>query len=697
MLLIISAFLSLSSVSFSYAEGGEPLFSADFNSDYCGFSFDAYYDSSDYTEFLYVGDGGPNGSACVKINNIKANDARFVKQVNLTAGKKYLFSADVKLESISADSSMGANLSVYSLYGSGFTYVTEPCDWKRIDQYFTVDKSGEYTLCLRLGYFSGDTAGAAYFDNVLFTEVNEFPEGASIAKINEGETSKQPEKTQTEAEYTAKTYYDMRKISVITAVCAFIIFAIWFCYVKKAERSEGFKPFDTGYSLKLNVISVFAAAFILRLILSFTYYQCDIDVNLFKYWGDIGRTKGFSNIYKSSGNCDYPPLYLYFLTAFSYLSFGNSGVFTVLVKLMPMLCDLIIGYIVYRYAKDSGKSKARCIFLASIWLFNPVVLLDSACWGQVDSILTLFAVLTLLFIEKKQYFRAGLSFGLGVILKPQMIILLPVCGAAFLYDFINDLIFRKAREGFKRLGLVITGIITGFFVPTLPFMGMGFADCKILGQTLRLPWIFSLFAGTVDHYAYATVNCYNFWFLLGKNWVKDDEIAAGLSYHTWGMLAIVFFSLVTLAVFGIMFYRNFKGKKSRSEISKDDNSRGFLYLCGAMMYLCVSCFGPRMHERYFFPAVALLLISYVIFDDGLILGEFTALSAVGFVSVHEIMLGILCGGSVKEAGGAYEAYSDLYWPRLNTYRGIVAAVMVAVSILSAALIIKSLCERKSGK
>ena len=642
------------------------VFLGDFEEGSYDFKTETYLDN--VSSFEQDIGGGVDGSSCLKIESTADNDARYVKELYLQARRSYIITGYIKAENISGDKAVGASIQVIGYNSSGSqvskevsSYIKNTGDkWREVElRIDNTSMSNDYKLVLRLGDNSGDTAGVAYFDNVSVRLTSPL---------------------------TAGTYEDMRIISVIIVLAALLIFFIAYRYSAGYQLKGGVRALDIPAGGKLNfrntVIVLFLIAFFLRIFLSVTYYQCDIDVNLFKSWGNNSLSGGFAQTYNTLGsNIDYPPLYVYCLytaaalnSAFGGLfGFGQEYFFTVLIKLPSMLSDIAIGYIIFRYAKKYLASEEFCLFLTAAWLLNPLSLLDSACWGQVDSLLTIFVLGSIIFLNKKNYLVAGIFFGLGVMLKPQMFFFLPVFGYMWLKDTVEG---KKAVEALKKFGLSVGGALIGVIVPYIPFMHMGFKEIEIFGKNINLPWIFSLFMGTADHYTYATVNCYNFWFLLGKNWVKDDKLMGGVSLFTWGMIAIVLISLVTL-------YFSLKIK----------NSEGLPYLLAAFMFAAVPCFAPRMHERYFFPAVALLLIAAVIYNSKTLLFTTAGISAAGFLSVSDIMMGLLVGGYLKTQDDS--KYGQYYWPSLEKYNGVIATLMVAVVFLI--LIYMIFASLKKGK
>ena len=71
---------------------------------------------------------------------------------------------------------------------------------------------------------------------------------------------------------------------------------------------------------------------------------------------------------------------------------GTAGIgFAYLVKLPAILADVFSAYLVYKLAKKRFSEKSA-LCLCALMALNPMSLLDSAAWGQIDSILTLLAI-----------------------------------------------------------------------------------------------------------------------------------------------------------------------------------------------------------------------------------------------------------------------------------------------------------------
>ena len=121
-------------------------------------------------------------------------------------------------------------------------------------------------------------------------------------------------------------------------------------------------------------------------------------MNCFEAWAQrMWEVKPW-NFYSDEVFCDYPPAYLLVLWLVgalrNLLGLPYDGPVTwVLIKLTPILCDMVGAYLVYRLLRRSlGENVAALLSL--LYALNPAAILNSAAWGQVDSVLTLLLLIT---------------------------------------------------------------------------------------------------------------------------------------------------------------------------------------------------------------------------------------------------------------------------------------------------------------
>ena len=396
-------------------------------------------------------------------------------------------------------------------------------------------------------------------------------------------------------------------ITVVSSIAIYLAYQLFCKYVRgqkigtpeKQGRKKGKKAavFAAGIEIEGSTaeeqkkgqtlfLVILAAGFIIRLIGAASYRGYEVDINCFLSWSDLIFQNGIGNFYGLDAFTDYPPGYMYVLYVIGGIRslFGiasSSMLSVVLTKLPAIFCDLAISYLVYKIAKKKIKETGAAI-LAGIFLITPAVILDGAVWAQVDSVFTLCIVLMCYLVTEKKLIPSYFAFAVGILIKPQSLIFTPV----LIYGIVDQIFIESYRQDEKsvfvkkfwtNLGCGILAILMiGLFM--LPF---GFMDA------------FAQYSETMGSYPYASVNAYNFWTLIGRNWSSQTEKLFGLTYQAWGM-----FSIVATVLFSAVIH--FKSKDCHSKY----------YFTAALIVTSVFTLSVRMHERYVYPALALLLLSY---------------------------------------------------------------------------------------
>ncbi len=360
---------------------------------------------------------------------------------------------------------------------------------------------------------------------------------------------------------------------------------------------------------KARIILLVVLGLTLRIILARMDYSFVTDLNTFKYWSDYLASAPFSGFYSGEFFADYPPGYLYVLWFVAKIGalLGlpvSSLDYTVLIMLPSMICDIALAVVIYLVATKRF-SCSGAFLAASAFLFNPAVLINSSVWGQVDIFYTGISVLSLYCIYKKQYVAAFLLFALNITVKPQALILSPI----YLYSIFR--ILKDRVMSFGRLMGLGLGCIALIFVVFLPFTDK-FNFMPILNQ----------YVSTLTQYPYATLNAYNFYALFGANRKLIDEIFVVMPYSFFGTLSLI---LITVTSFYVL--------------SKQKKSTNFFYT-GAFLTIMTFMFSVKMHERYIYPAIAFLLMAYLLKPNKHMLILFGGFSITLFLNCLDILLGL---------------------------------------------------------
>ena len=344
---------------------------------------------------------------------------------------------------------------------------------------------------------------------------------------------------------------------------------------------------------------------LLRVALAATTKGYAADIATFSAWA-AHAADGLTSFYSPGFFADYPPGYIYLLWLIGKLrlalgiDFGTPA-FMVLLKFPAILADCATAWLFFHLARRHWSCKASLI-LAALYAFNPAVILDSAVWGQVDSVLTLPILLGVMLLEKKPA-GSGAAFAVALLIKPQALIFAPL---PMLWFGIRCL--RRERHATADLLMFCGTAIALFCLVILPFT---------INESPA--WIISKYGSTLASYPYATLNAFNLFALTGGNLAPLGQQLLLLPYGVWGNIFIVLIVLFT----------------SMAMLRGHDPSR----LWYASLFLSASVFvlAAKMHERYLFPALALALGFHIVSRDRLALLLFAGFSTTQFLNVYQVL------------------------------------------------------------
>ncbi|MFA5374739.1 MAG: glycosyltransferase 87 family protein [Dehalococcoidia bacterium] len=315
------------------------------------------------------------------------------------------------------------------------------------------------------------------------------------------------------------------------------------------------------------VIAILAVSLIVRLLL-FHYHGYSADEGTFKAWYNTAAETGLRSFYDSTSFCDYPPFSIYIFWIFGNLAHAiGPDSLDFLIKLPQNLFDLATAYLIFCFIR-SRYSFLPALGAMALYAFNPATIFDLAVWGQFDSIYAFFMVASLYALMRSKYELSGGLFGLAILTKPQSVVLLPVLA----YVILRNGKWKRAISS----GAICIALI---FLFILPFHWSN-----------PITFLIDRYSG-YGVYPYNSVNAYNLWALLGF-WKQDTVPHLGLSYQTWGIIVFVIFAAFVMW----QLHRRYEQRAAVFAV--------FLLMFGFFMFM------TRIHERYLFPAFALLAISW---------------------------------------------------------------------------------------
>ena len=630
-----------------------------------GWIEDAYNRDEGYTVFSITDGDAEDGHRAASIRNIGQNDARFAQRVEVEPESLYRFSGYIRAKDI--EEGRGANLSIEGLYVFSESLYDTDGEWQYLEWYGeTGEDQRSVTLFARIGGYSGESTGQAWFDNLRLEKVKFIP-GNEVADLwyKEQQIAIFSDDEDTEESNASPAW--PRLILIVLAYT--LIATMTMMQIRKNEKAGRNGRFSKGMFL-----AGLGAAMAARMIISYFVTGYMVDVNCFSSWGSTMARVGPAMFYPESGFCDYPPAYTYILglnaMIVQMIPEISDGMTRVVFRFFPCACDILACAALDRFLRMEKPDISEHARRSAIMLlaFHPVTILNSAAWCQMDSVLALLILMVAVWAIEGKWQILLPCYMLAVLVKPQALML----GFLGLGALIPT--WRDQPESRKQISIGLGAALVLAFLIIVPFS---------LKQNPL--WIFTQYSNTLASYPYATVNTANFYYLFEGNWdgianpshviscVILALMSAGYGVAIWlrrraatgaadewdrswieaaisGLFAIVFagFAILhvswTVAGTGAMVFA-FVIVMSLY-LRKQDIC--FLPYMGGLLFLLLYVFGIKMHERYLFPAFFLMALAYGLMRDKRILTVMLGMTVTmflneGIVLDNSIRLGSVMG------------------------------------------------------
>ncbi|MBR2942414.1 MAG: glycosyltransferase family 39 protein, partial [Clostridia bacterium] len=543
------------------------------------------------------------GVTAALVENVAANDARFEQTVSVRPNATYKLTARVMAEGCDAEK-LGANVSFLGIYGTSETVHDTQGQWETITLYGQTGKGQkEITVCARVGGYGSEAAGKAWFTDMELTEVSDVPVGVSVLNL----ATPEPQKEQKAENGESAGLFSKDNAIPLVIGAALIYLAIAAAIVQICLRPRNGLQADGVTGAGLALLSILMLGFIVRYLLALGIEGYGVDMGCFSAWAGKMASGGPMNFYEEGYFCDYPPAYMLVLGAIGLIANAanvalGSMQMQVLLKMVPILCDIALAAVLYRVsARRMGQRAA--LGMAALMALNPAFIIGGSCWGQIDSVLAILLLVMLLCAQEGRWRIAIPVFALAVLAKPQAGLLAPLGVAALVKDVREKRSIREILYGIGGAVLVTLAVV-------IPFS---------IHQENPL-WLVDTYVKTLQSYDYATLSTGNLMFLLGGNWVAGNT--AVLGPVTYGTLGLVL--MAASFVIGIVVYMKGKGRES-------------LFLASALTMQLIFVLGSKMHERYILPALALMLVAYALTRDVRVLASAVIASAATAVNVGVVL------------------------------------------------------------
>jgi len=350
-----------------------------------------------------------------------------------------------------------------------------------------------------------------------------------------------------------------------------------------------------------------------------------IDIGDFSAWGQRLASVGPAGFYEEGYFSDYPPGYLYVLWLLGAIGGGLGAIVGqnatgALVKIPGILADIGVAWLLFEIARRWGgelidrtrlrvSSQTLGLAVATIYLFNPGTIFNSAVWGQIDSVGTLVLLATIYALARGWTEVAAVGAVVGLLVKFQFAFLVPIVLVVGLKRHLFGRSSDPAHDGRRDPLRVLTSLAAGVMSLTalmLPF-GMSIWAPAAAGVKGCLGFLPAADASTsligklceaANTYTGLSINAFNLWRNpwsgLGDTLHRGDDTVVGLVLAglplTWQQVGtVLFFGAALLALW---------------QVARRDDIRGVL-LASLVLAIAFFVLPTRVHERYMFPALAL--------------------------------------------------------------------------------------------
>jgi Gpi18-like mannosyltransferase len=258
--------------------------------------------------------------------------------------------------------------------------------------------------------------------------------------------------------------------------------------------------------------------------------------------------------------------------------FGKWG-YELMLKTPGILGDIFIGGLIYVFIIKMTSNRRRAVLGMSLYIFNPVSIFISGVWGQTESLIAFFALLSFYLLTDKYIWLSPLFMFLSIYTKPTWIVFLP------LYIFCLIFVWKNKKVKLRNIIFGIILSLLALIIVTKPFSGsniISFIKYTTLNNMLPAA------KGTIK----ATTSAFNFnsiFFRLDVNLATDKYLV--LPANNLGYIILTYLYLV------MSFFINKNGVNPKTILIS-----GFIIGSGATIFL------TGMLERYLFIGFPFLLI-----------------------------------------------------------------------------------------
>lgn len=461
----------------------------------------------------------------VTLSSEIADDVRLVHTVGVESGTKYVLSAEIR--TVNVIGGAGASLSIdnYSIDGS-YIYsagLHGNNDWTYVELAFETDRDQEAVqLALRMGGYSAVASGTVSYRNVSLVQTDTASVPFQKLKVSSSQSSTDSDKTAEEYE----AFFSFLFWATII-VAAGLLFGIYRYRDRMMSARMDPKSKWIGFCILILI------GFLIRLLLCKYFKGHATDMSCWIGWGNQIADGRWSTFYDGTWY-DYPPGYMLILGLLTQImrilrvsEWGSETLRLFWYMVPAFLCDIACGVLLIKFCEERKLPDGAGLLLGGLIVLNPAAVYLSGAWAQIDSILTLFLLLTYGALRKNRRILAGFLYAVAILIKWQALIYGPVLALIYIGTLLTAGDTKTTVRDILKTAAAVVLALAVIFLVSLPFRG-----------SMDLLWIVRKFMSASSGYDYATVEGYNFLALLGLNWKNANLDLLGSGNLFSGLLQV---------------------------------------------------------------------------------------------------------------------------------------------------------------
>ncbi|MHB0877197.1 MAG: hypothetical protein ACYC5O_14260 [Anaerolineae bacterium] len=276
-----------------------------------------------------------------------------------------------------------------------------------------------------------------------------------------------------------------------------------------------------------------------------------------------------------------------------------------LLRLPALAATAAIAAVLYLYVKrrwrrlhsgDGGDAVA--LLVAAVYLFNPAVVFESAYYGQMGAVHTLFMLLAVIGVVEGWPAWGWAALTVGMLTKPQADVFAPLL-----------LLLTWQRYGWKGLLRSALAVVATALVILAPFLYYG---------TLGEMW--ERVSRVTAYHPILSATAHNLWWLVSLGQGSASDLATlpflanlGFGFINFRLIGLGLFALAYLLVLARAALTPRGQSSALPHVPLTEGEGASSYAIGAYLFLAFFILPTQIHENHLIPMFPLLLLA-VVFD-----------------------------------------------------------------------------------